>query len=84
MTFGVGEPLYASTAPILAGGLDGGGGLDGFAERLHRNARCRRNVLVGAVGVNRWVLHCVRHYLPTSLILAFSLSGSGVAVGSPR
>ena len=32
-------------APIFAGGLDRGGGLDGFAERLHRNARRRRDVL---------------------------------------
>ena len=31
---------------ILAGGLHGGGGLDGLAKRLHRNARRRRDVLV--------------------------------------
>src|SRR5262249_43586068 len=70
--------------PVLTGGLDGGGGLDGLAERLHRNARRRSDVLVDAVGVTRRSLHCVRHHLPTSLILAFSLSGSTVAVGSPR
>ena len=33
-------------APILAGGLDRGGGFDRFAERLHRNARRRRDVLI--------------------------------------
>ena len=35
-------------APVLAGRLDGGGGLDGLAERLHRDARRRRDVLVAA------------------------------------
>ena len=32
---------------VFAGGLDGGGGLDGFAERLDRDARRRRDVLAG-------------------------------------
>ena len=31
---------------ILAGGLDGGGGFDRFAERLDGDARRRRDVLV--------------------------------------
>ena len=35
-------------APILTGRLNGGGGLDRFAERLHRNARRRRDALLAA------------------------------------
>ena len=38
-------------APILAGRLDRGGGLHGLAERLHRDARRRRDVLVAADNV---------------------------------
>ena len=61
MTFGVGALLIGldrggdaahldlemrlAQAPILAGGLDGGGGLDGLAEGLHRDARRRRDML---------------------------------------
>jgi hypothetical protein len=33
-------------APIFAGRLDGGRGIDILAEGLHRDARRRRNVLV--------------------------------------
>ena len=40
-------------APILAGRLDSGGSLDGFAERLHRNARRRRDALFAAGDVCR-------------------------------
>ena len=35
-------------APVLAGGLDRGGGLDGFAESLHRNPRRRRDTFLAA------------------------------------
>ena len=66
-------------APILAGGLYGGGGLDGFAEGLHRHARRRRNMLAGAGffggGNMREDLHCILHHWPTSLILPLLVSG---------
>ncbi len=64
MTFGVGELLIGldggdqathldaqmrlGHAPIFAGRLNGGGRLDGLAERLHRDARRRRDALVAA------------------------------------
>ena len=35
-------------APVFAGCLDGGGGLYGFAKRLHRNTRCRRDIFLAA------------------------------------
>ena len=35
-------------APVLTGRLNGGGGLDRFAKRLHRNARRRRDTLLAA------------------------------------
>ena len=61
-------------APILAGRLDGGGSLDGFAERLHRDARRRRDALFAAGDVGRnallpsglasWFRHIMRlHHL---------------------
>ncbi len=65
---------------ILAGGLHGGGGLDGFAEGLHRDPRRRRDVLVDAgvlvdAALRRGGLQCVCDHLPTSLILPLSALG---------
>ena len=82
MTFGVGAVLIGfdrggdaahldlqmrlAEPAILAGGLDGGGGLDGLAEGLHRNARRRRDVLVASAaacvgaGVVSFVIICRR------------------------
>ena len=67
MTFGVDELLIGldrrgdaahldlqmrlAQPPILAGGLDRRGGLDGFAEGLHRYARRRRDVLAVGCGL---------------------------------
>ena len=65
-------------APIFAGRLNGRGGLDRLAERLHRNARRRRDVLVAPDESRRAVSAAAAaltgfivrpHHLPTSLIL---------------
>ena len=52
-------------APIFAGRLNGGGGLDLFAERLHRDARRQRDALFAAGDV--WV----RAVLPSCLASGF-------------
>ena len=96
MTFGVGDAaigfdrggdaahldleMRLAEPPILAGRLDGGGGLDGLAERLDRDARRRRDMLVRAGGGDAarllfGVLASVADHLPTSLILPLSASG---------
>src|SRR4029078_10074636 len=70
-------------ASILAGGLDGGGGLDGLAKGLHRHPRRRRDEVI-AGGVNRCGVHRGGDHLPTSLIVPFTAARSMVAVLSPR
>jgi hypothetical protein len=65
---------------IFTGRLHRGGGLDGVAERLHRNARCRRDVLVVGdrfCGRRLCVLIFTRvaDHFPTSLSLPLSASG---------
>ncbi len=76
MTFGVGElpigldrggdaahlnlEMGLAQAAILAGRLDGGGGLDGLAERLDRDARRRRDVLAGRASATAFSSGCVR------------------------
>ncbi len=70
---------------ILAGRLHGRGGLNRFAERLHGDARRRRDMLVLRRRRRfrfRIFLRVVDH-LPTSLILPLSGSGYWVAVASP-
>jgi hypothetical protein len=67
-------------APILSRRLNGGGAFDRFAEGLHGNPWSRRDVLVGCIAVIA-IGHCC---LPRSLILPWSLSGTTVAVLSPR
>ena len=70
-------------AAVLAGGLHGGGGFDRLAEGLHRDARRRRDMLVGGGAAcgrcrrHRLVLRdCdltgVLDHFPTSLILPVS------------
>jgi hypothetical protein len=64
--------------PVLAGRLHGRRRFHGLAERLHRYARRRRNVIVrGRRSDVRLleVLACVAGHLPVSLSLAFSASG---------
>ena len=69
----------AETA-ILAGGLHGGGGLDRFAKRLHRDARRRRDMFFGNGGRHgrRRLIRCegnltgVLDHLPILLILPVS------------
>ena len=66
--------MRLAEAAVLAGGLHGGGGLDRVAKRLDRDARRRRDVLVGTVrcgGFGRCAgMSCVPDHFPTSLILA--------------
>ena len=67
----------AETA-VLAGGLDRGRGFHRLAERLHRDARCRRNVVLGddnLDGCGCGGFYGLSDHLPTSLILALLLSG---------
>ena len=45
--------------PVLAGRLDGGGGLHGFAERLYRDARRRSDLLLASDDVVRNGFRCV-------------------------
>ena len=69
-------------AAIFAGGLDGGGRLDGLAKRLDGYARDRSNMLVGTDGLGSG-LNCsfedrvgvLGHYLPISLIAPLLASG---------
>ncbi len=48
---------------ILAGRLDGGGGLDGLAEGLHRDARRRRDVLGREPRVRLRLAWCLRAFI---------------------
>ncbi|MHC2318766.1 hypothetical protein ACVIHC_005812 [Bradyrhizobium diazoefficiens] len=56
--------------------------LVGLAKGLHRDARNRRNVLLGVPRMVRFFVVDARH-LPVSLSLALSASGLGVAIAAP-
>ena len=69
--------MRLAQAAILAGRLDRGGGFDRFAERLHGNARRRRDVLFARATSRPRLCRCScanrfavvsPHHLPTSLI----------------
>ena len=75
-------------APVFARRLHGGCGVGRGAERLDRDARHRRDVLVlhsrfGGCGAWIAAFECEFDHWPTSLILPLLASGYCVAVGSP-
>ncbi|MGY3646425.1 hypothetical protein ACVWW2_001716 [Bradyrhizobium sp. LM4.3] len=76
----------AETA-ILAGRLHGGRRFHGLAERLHGNARRRRNMLLDrgerCLRLLFLRLASVVDHLPVSLSLALSASGYATPVGNP-
>src|SRR6186997_2718293 len=75
-------------AAVLAGRLHRGSRIGGGAERLDRDARHRRDVLVlhdrfGVGGRRVAALECEFDHWPMSLILPLLASGYCVAVASP-
>ena len=75
-------------AAVFAGRLHRGRRVGGGAERLDRDARHRRDVLVlhgrfGGRGACIAAFECELDHWPTSLILPLLASGYWVAVGSP-
>ncbi|MGY4381113.1 hypothetical protein ACVWZ3_008752 [Bradyrhizobium sp. i1.3.6] len=68
---------------ILPGRGDRGERLLGLAKGLHRDARNRRNVVLGVPRVVRFLVVVKTCHLPVSLSLAFSASGYMVVVAMP-
>jgi hypothetical protein len=61
---------------VFAGGLDGRGGFDGFAERLDRDARRGRDVLASHAILGTALAGGLAYiHLPKSLILDLTSSG---------